>query len=140
MGTMELSVRISGDTPEALRDGLGNLDRMIKDLLAGGSENDSLAKKKVDLIWNRIGENPRKLLAAAASFDTGYTTEQLATKMGTSRGQVRNYAANLGRTIKSVNAALGGNAPNMPIYSWDKEQDLWVMPAAMRDAIRAKTA
>jgi hypothetical protein len=51
--------------------------------------------------------------------------------------QLRSYAANLGRTMKSINTKLGDDTP---IYTWDEQHGKWVMPKAIRAAVLAKAA
>jgi hypothetical protein len=142
---LELDIKVIAETPEEAR-------AQLKDLLdkplvstngateASAAETRSakheVAQRKIDMIWSRVGPNIRKLLTAAASFDDGYQTADLAKAMKVTPVKLRSYAANLGRSVKSVNAKIKDDGR---IYYWDDGQGKWVMPEPIRKAILSKT-
>jgi hypothetical protein len=145
---IELQIKVVGDTGDEIRDQLH--DVVSKSLIPSDESNaplaqvtpidskaDAVATKKIDMVFSRVGSNIRTLIQTASSFEDGYQTADLAEKMGVTPVQLRSYAANLGRTMKSVNATLGDDTP---IYAWDEQHGKWVMPEAIRQAVIAKTA
>jgi hypothetical protein len=141
---LELNIKLVAETPDEAREQLTDL--VNKPLLVSTNGDGSsavatptqdmeIAQRKIDLVWSRVGPNIRKLLASAAAFDDGYQTADLAKAMKVTPVKLRSYAANLGRSVKSVNAKIKDDGP---IYYWDEAQGKWVMPEPIRKAIHSK--
>lgn len=142
---LELEIKVIVETPDEARAQLTDL--MNQPLVSTNGDSTgavaavtepadlAIARRKIDMVWSRVGDNIKKLLRTAAGFQNGYQTQELAKAMRVTPVQLRSYAANLGRTVKRVNAAVGDDGP---IYYWDDAAGRWVMPEGIRQAILAK--
>ena len=75
-------------------------------------------EREVLLLWNRIGPDNKKFLYdIATEFRPGdsFTLEEVAAKLGMTKGSARARLMNLGRTMKS----LAGDAPVLWDVQWD---------------------
>jgi hypothetical protein len=95
------------------------------------AKEQSLVARKVSIAWGRIGTPTRRWLVAAAEAGE-WTNETIATTLNESRTQTRNRAANFGRTMKGVNAALNDDGR---LYRWDAERQTFTMDFEARQAV-----
>jgi hypothetical protein len=92
---------------------------------------------KVEAVLTRIGDNPRRLLRAAAyDWEDGeeFTLDELAAALGEPAATVRSWNRNLGRTLKQVDELHA--EPELLPKRWDGQQNRYRLEPDVRAALR----
>jgi hypothetical protein len=126
------------DQVDRLVDAVGEAETLDWQTETGPATEGELAKVKIGLLWERLGEKSRAFLKACAEFPpaTEFTFEDVASKLGDSVGSARSRHRNISRALRQVEASVGAHPPVFE-KRWQDNHNFYSLRPEVQAAIEA---